>query len=75
MDRFDRLLQIFDNQVYQPTVAVLKPNERVTVKMIYSYAIIGCHSFPVVLSISGGRQIPLQLTGITLRIVNQLYFY
>ena len=34
--------------------------------MSYSHSIIGAHSYPVILSINGGRQIPLRLTGMTL---------
>jgi len=62
------ILKIEENKLFRinPRRARLKSGERVVIKMSYSHRLVGSHSFPVILSISGGREIPLRLTGITL---------
>ena len=61
------ILKIEENKLFQiiPKSGILKSNQRQVIKMVYSHNMIGQHSFPVILDIHGGRQIPLRLSGIT----------
>ena len=62
------ILKIEENKLFQiiPKSGVLKSNQRQVIKMVYSHNMIGQYSFPVILDIHGGRQIPFRLSGITL---------
>ena len=66
-DQFE-ILKIEENKLFQiePRQGVLNRGERKVIKMSYQHKIVGSHALPIVMSISGGRQIPLRLTGMTL---------
>ena len=66
-DQFE-VLKIEEHKLFQiePRQGVLKRGERKVIKMTYQHKLIGSHALPVVMSITGGRQIPLRLMGMTL---------
>ena len=67
-DSQTHILQVEDNRLFQvkPRSATLAPNERCVVRLNYAHHLVGTHSLPVILSIFGGRQLPLKLSGTTL---------
>ena len=68
-----QILQVEDNKLFQvkPRSARLGPDERCVIKIIYSHHLVGQHSLPVLLSIDGGRQLPLRFSGVTLSMADQ----
>ncbi|CAH8459051.1 unnamed protein product [Heterobilharzia americana] len=55
-----------------PKRTLLKPGEYCEVMITYNHNLAGCHQLPVLLKINGGREIKLNMIGITLPL-NQPY--